>query len=368
MNPLDDLRAQADALARRSLTASAPAQNRAVPVPAPRQETHSEPVFGLVLAGGAAKGAYELGVIDFLAEHNVKISAVAGTSIGALNGAVIASNPDLRDGAERLSALWDQFTRRFGEAPHKSPGHSIEESTSAQLNNLVPRLRSLMVHRGFLDELVANGVDPAKLRAGRPFWVGAYPMIGEGNLFGPLRHAIEWARWFARDRGRMLRLNDHDDDEIHQAILASAALPFIFQARIVRGKTYRDGWIGGDNTPIRALADEESCDAVVVAHLGRGEIVNDREHPNLVRIDILPSRPLQPNGVFGAVSGLLDFSPSRAAWLRDLGYRDAQDSFARVLAPAGAARALRTSQDAMLEALDRLRKSIVERRNRSTKL
>jgi len=45
--------------------------------------------FGLVLGGGGAKGAYEIGVWKALRELDVPIKAVAGTSVGALNGAII---------------------------------------------------------------------------------------------------------------------------------------------------------------------------------------------------------------------------------------------------------------------------------------
>lgn len=47
--------------------------------------------IGLVLSGGGAKGAYQVGVVRALAEMNIKIGAISGASIGALNGAIIAS-------------------------------------------------------------------------------------------------------------------------------------------------------------------------------------------------------------------------------------------------------------------------------------
>lgn len=46
--------------------------------------------YGLVLAGGGAKGAYEIGAWKALSEIGVEIQAIAGTSIGAVNGALIA--------------------------------------------------------------------------------------------------------------------------------------------------------------------------------------------------------------------------------------------------------------------------------------
>ena len=65
---------------------------------------------GLVLAGGGAKGAYQAGVMRALLEMSIQVDAIAGASIGVLNGAVLASAPDLTTGTERLSALWDKIS------------------------------------------------------------------------------------------------------------------------------------------------------------------------------------------------------------------------------------------------------------------
>ena len=45
--------------------------------------------YGLVLDGGGARGAYQIGAWKALTEAGVKVNAVAGTSVGALNGALI---------------------------------------------------------------------------------------------------------------------------------------------------------------------------------------------------------------------------------------------------------------------------------------
>lgn len=45
---------------------------------------------GLVLGGGGSRGAYELGVWKALRELGIEIQVVVGTSIGAINGALVA--------------------------------------------------------------------------------------------------------------------------------------------------------------------------------------------------------------------------------------------------------------------------------------
>jgi predicted acylesterase/phospholipase RssA len=46
----------------------------------------------LLLQGGGSLGAYECGVYKSLANHNIKFDIVSGTSIGAINAAIIASH------------------------------------------------------------------------------------------------------------------------------------------------------------------------------------------------------------------------------------------------------------------------------------
>jgi NTE family protein len=47
----------------------------------------------LVLQGGGALGAYQAGVYEALAEAGIQPDWIAGVSIGAINGAIIAGNP-----------------------------------------------------------------------------------------------------------------------------------------------------------------------------------------------------------------------------------------------------------------------------------
>jgi NTE family protein len=60
----------------------------------------------LVLQGGGALGAYQAGVYQALHEHGLRPDWVVGTSIGAINAALIAGNVPARR-LERLKAFWD---------------------------------------------------------------------------------------------------------------------------------------------------------------------------------------------------------------------------------------------------------------------
>src|SRR5262245_51763078 len=71
----------------------------------------------LVLQGGGALGAYQAGVYQGLSEAGIQPDWVIGTSIGAINAALIAGNkPD--DRLDRLRAFWDRVMTR---SPLKAP-------------------------------------------------------------------------------------------------------------------------------------------------------------------------------------------------------------------------------------------------------
>jgi NTE family protein len=65
--------------------------------------------IALVLQGGGALGAYQAGVCEALAEAGINPDWIAGVSIGAINGAIIAGNPP-NSRIDRLREFWTQVT------------------------------------------------------------------------------------------------------------------------------------------------------------------------------------------------------------------------------------------------------------------
>ena len=57
----------------------------------------------LVLGGGGAHGAYQIGVWQALKEHNIQFEIITGTSVGALNGALILQG-DMEKAINQTSA------------------------------------------------------------------------------------------------------------------------------------------------------------------------------------------------------------------------------------------------------------------------
>lgn len=142
---------------------------------------------------------------------------------------------------------------------------------------------------------------------------------------------------------------------MRDAILASAALPFVFPSRVIDGCRYLDSGLGrGDRTPVRAFAEHEHCDILVVIHLHPDAVVEPDIVNRFTRIDIRPSVPVVPPGPIGPLTGLLAFSPDRVAARRQLGYRDAQARFTGIHRILVARSVLDASETAMLDSLHRL--------------
>ena len=62
-------------------------------------------MVGLALEGGGAKGSYQAGAYFAMKKCGIKVDAVAGTSIGSLNGALIASYDE-----DKMLSLWRDAT------------------------------------------------------------------------------------------------------------------------------------------------------------------------------------------------------------------------------------------------------------------
>ena len=84
----------------------------------------------LVLQGGGALGAYQVGVYQALHEAGVEPDWVIGTSIGAVNGAMIAGNP-VETRLDRLNAFW----RRVEHSPALAATSHLPQPFSTMLPN-----------------------------------------------------------------------------------------------------------------------------------------------------------------------------------------------------------------------------------------
>src|SRR5688500_355803 len=153
----------------------------------------ARPHTAFVLSGGAALGAIQVGMLRALYERGVEPDLIVGTSVGAVNGAYIASRPFVPHTADRLAEVWRRIGR--GQVFPLNPVTGFLGFFGAR-RHLVPD--------GSLRELLAEHLEFERLeQAPVPFHVIATDVL----------------------RGSELRLSRGDAFE---AVMASAAIPGVF--------------------------------------------------------------------------------------------------------------------------------------------
>jgi NTE family protein len=187
----------------------------------------------VVLGGGGVLGAVQVGMLRGLLEAGVRPDLVLGTSVGAINGAVLAAVP-AEEVADRLEALW------------RSP-----EAAEVFAAGAVARLRELARSR-------TAAHSPAPLRRALVAQLGDRRIEDLPVPFGCCAACIEDAaeHWF--DRGPLLT-----------AVLASAAVPGLLPPVAVDGRHYLDG--GLVNSIPLGRAVELGATTVFVLQVGRVE-------------------------------------------------------------------------------------------------
>ena len=207
----------------------------------------------LVLQGGGALGAYQVGVYQAMHEARIEPDWVIGTSIGAINAALIAGNPSARR-LERLNAFWDRMDRGAPAAALPDWFGMARAAANMQtvLNGIpgffTPNLHALLGPGAVLGVEAASYYNTAPLRetldalvdfdylcaCHTRMTVGAVN-VGSGHM-----------RYF--DTRREPLTADH--------VMASGALPPAFAAISIDGEPYWDGGIYS-NTPIEAVLDDQ---------------------------------------------------------------------------------------------------------------
>jgi len=206
----------------------------------------------LVFQGGGALGAYQAGVYQALQEAGVEPDWVIGTSIGAINAALVAGNaPGQR--LERMREFWSRMTHsRAVQFAGMIPGvGALAANAMTVANGLEAFFRpnpwaflGMQVPLGSelagyystdpLEKTLCELLDHELLNAGRPRLT-----VGAANV----------------QTGQMRYFDSREDVLTVRHVLASGALPPAFPAVRIDGELYWDGGILS-NTPTEAVFDD----------------------------------------------------------------------------------------------------------------
>lgn len=185
--------------------------------------------FGLVLAGGGGKGAYQIGAWEAMREIGVRFEAIAGVSIGSINGALIAA-----DDFKAATELWNNISLDKGvniSEPLPDPENLFSTKNWGIL------FKEFVKNGGFdaspVKEFISQYIDESKVRASKiPFGLVTVQM-SQGMT------------------GLELFIDDIPEGQLIDYLLASSNIPLANNIG-PEGEKFLDGGVY-DNTPVSML-------------------------------------------------------------------------------------------------------------------
>lgn len=251
--------------------------------------------YGLVLGGGGTRGSYEIGVWKALMELNIKIKAVAGTSVGALNGAMIIQGD--------YETAYDLWTNIDIQSVIKLGNLNLCDEKRLSFRDTVSYLKHFW-HNGGLD------ITPLKQMLNK--YIDENIIRKSPIDFGLVTFSL------SDFKPVILYKKDIPEGKLVQYLIASASLP-IFKQQFIENKIFIDGGIY-DNIPVSMIFDRGIKNIIVVDCSGYGR-TRKIFFKNAETLYIKNSEHL---------GGTLDFNDKTARSNIKIGYLDTMKAFKKV--------------------------------------
>ena len=251
--------------------------------------------YGLVLEGGGAKGAYQIGAWRALKEAGVRIRGVAGTSVGALNGALICM-----DDLEQAEKLWKTIAY--------SKVMDVDDERMAQLFDKEKQKPELLREtlRDTFRVLGEGGADIAPLRR----------LIEENIDEERIRNSpMEFysCTYSVTDRKELdVDMKAVPEGQMQDMLLASSYLP-VFKNEKLHGKTYVDGGVT-NVLPVNTLLDRGYENLILIRIFGVGHEKRINIPEEVTVLEIAPRSSL---------GSILQFDGAKSRRNMRMGYYDA---------------------------------------------
>ncbi len=215
-----------------------------VPSPGPR------PKLGLVFEGGGALGLAHIGVIQYLEEHHIPVSYIAGTSMGGLVGGVYATGRNAAEVRDVIKGInWDQVIS--GQTPFDDLSYRRKQDAHDY-----PSTLEFGLHKGLQMPAGFNSGQQVDLILDRI----ALP-------YSQLKSFNDLPIPFACVATDLVTANEHvfRDGPLELALRSTMSLPGIFSPVRTEGHIYVDGGLM-NNIPV-SVAKEMGADIVLGIHL-----------------------------------------------------------------------------------------------------
>lgn len=257
-------------------------------------------MYGLVLEGGGSKGSYQIGACKALIELGIEIGSVAGTSVGALNGAMVVQGD-----VDLAYEIWSDITP---ESIIKVHGNELGDYIGngflpGAFKTFIHRLKKIAAEGGLnvepLVELAKNTLDEDRIRRSP---------IGFGMVTVDVtaRKAVE------------IYKEDIPEGQLSDYIIASASFP-AFKRAVIDGRVFIDGAFY-NNLPINMVSSKGYKDIIVLRTYGIG-LKRRFDTTGLNIVTISPHESLGPT---------LDFSNETSRKNLKMGYNDVHRVFGKL--------------------------------------
>ncbi len=269
--------------------------------------------IGLVLSGGGAKGAYEVGIYKALKELSLvdNIKVISGTSIGAINALFFAM-----DDLKVINTSWSNLN-------YSRLLLNEEKTRSKKVPVLVEKIKSIKTEGNLFEQINLSDIGLLS-QAGVKKFIEEYIKIDVIKNCGKEIYACAYN--IDKERAEYFKLNDCNEEEIKERVLASCAIPHIFKPIIIDDMRYADGGIHSplylkdnvDNVPINPLK-RYNCDIIIVVYLSYKNRIDKKGFDSSNIIEIYPSAPLEILSGIGSIN----IKKETIENSMELGYRDA---------------------------------------------
>jgi NTE family protein len=256
--------------------------------------------LGLALSAGGARGAYQLGCWKAFLEQGLTFDAVSGSSIGALNAALVCQG-DWNAAYE----LWCEIARTNILRPDYSKLGRLASYALQDLGLLLVSLPQVRIIRvlaraalvakagsryGTLGYLRRNGV--INISAFRPLLTRYLNMASllERDIPLFITARPDWKKSKPLPPSEWFKLQDRNEDDAWRILAASMAVPFVFSQIEIMGHRYYDGAIG-QWLPIKPLYAHGLRKVIAVSTKPVGS-TRDDDFPGCTIVFIAPEKPL----------------------------------------------------------------------------
>lgn len=248
--------------------------------------------IGIALAGGGARGAYQVGALEVLKAHGYldNVHAISGVSVGSLNACLLAM-----ERIDLAETLW----------------LNLKENdlfdTDVNWFEVLFKQNFKLLHEGVFDtdrleKIIDETIDFEAIKTKNVFVTTAYVTDRDIGLLDTLTLGIK--NFFEKD-GRVTynHLKHMSNEDIKTTLLASCAVPIMFKPIKIKGKTYYDGGIL-DNASFKPLI-EAGCDEIIFIDLWRFKF---RHFPRKKTINGVKIHHIYPRK---NLRGIMDFNHDR---------------------------------------------------------